>query len=989
MMKKITIIFRKKILLLLLLGTTVVMGQTGNIKGVIKDAQSHESLPYSNAVLAGTSLGAAADQDGNYSIKNVPPGKYTLRATYVGYKQQEVSIEVKSGRTTEYDFNLAPEVVEGQTVVVTGQAEGQLKAINEQLASIPIKNVVSAAKIQELPDANAAESVSRLPGVSLIRTGGEGSEIVIRGLSPQYNRITIDGVELPANITSSDPNDHPTQFGSSAELTLSGDRATDLSMISSSMLGGIEVIKAITPDMDATVLGGVVNFDMRKALKNKFGKPTFDFLSQGSYNNLKDTYDNYKVVGSYEQRFFDNSLGVFLQGSIEKKNLSDNELYANYNFAGKLHVTDVGSPDFQNLRLSDVLRHRNRYNLTMVIDYVYKTGSIGFMNFFSKSKTRSTFRNENDYLLEDDLYYSATDSRTDLDVYSNLLNIKQNLAGFDIDARLSHSFSGTDYPQDVNFRFWQNGAGFVNKYNALRYKSPEVIASNVIHDPANAVFFDIYNVSNFSKDRTINAALDISKDATISDLFSGQIKIGGAYQYRKRSYDYNQYSGSVFYDDGGQVSAAILRAFPQFGSGTITYDDFIDPAYSYGKFLNGDYTLGPPFNVNLMLKAIEVAKNNPGTGNGGGYKENKLATKLYDYSGHEVRSAVYAMATLNLGQMFTLVPGIRYQNLTTTYSGIRAEQIPGNIQDTQAEETQSHGYLLPMVHFRYKPLAWLQFHFAYTNTLNYPDYNTIIPQYLITTNSVLYNNYRLKPATSENFDAILSFYSNEIGLFSIGGFKKTIRDLVFPTKTYPSDFSAYPELYEILKNRKESYSLLTYINNPIPIDIYGMETEWQTHFWYLPKPFSGIVLNINYTHIFSEAKYPKTYLITYLDSNFIQQTTPVDTNYSSRLLNQPNDILNVALGYDYSGFSFRVSMLYIDNIFKHPDFWLQNRINSDKYVRFDLSVKQNLPWYGIQLFLNVNNISGEDDIDINQKTSFVTSRQRYGMTADLGFRVKM
>ena len=69
----------------------------------------------------------------------------------MGYKQEEVKIEVLKGRTTEYNFSLNPETIEGQTVIVTGQAQGQLKAINEQLSSMPITNVVSAAKIQELP----------------------------------------------------------------------------------------------------------------------------------------------------------------------------------------------------------------------------------------------------------------------------------------------------------------------------------------------------------------------------------------------------------------------------------------------------------------------------------------------------------------------------------------------------------------------------------------------------------------------------------------------------------------------------------------------------------------------------------------------------------------------------------------------------------------------------------------------------------------------
>jgi hypothetical protein len=82
-------------------------------------------------------------------------------------------------------------------------------------------------------------------------------------------------------------------------------------------------------------------------------------------------------------------------------------------------------------------------------------------------------------------------------------------------------------------------------------------------------------------------------------------------------------------------------------------------------------------------------------------------------------------------------------------------------------------------------------------------------------------------------------------------------------------------------------------------------------------------------------------------------------------------------------------MLYQDNIFKKPDFWKQNRGHSDKYVRFDLSVKQILPWFGLQVYLNLNNISGEDDIDINQQTGFYTKQERYGMTADFGIRMNL
>ncbi len=85
-----------------------------------------------------------------------------------------------------------------------------------------------------------------------------------------------------------------------------------------------------------------------------------------------------------------------------------------------------------------------------------------------------------------------------------------------------------------------------------------------------------------------------------------------------------------------------------------------------------------------------------------------------------------------------------------------------------------------------------------------------------------------------------------------------------------------------------------------------------------------------------------------------------DTFYTARLLNQPNDVLNLMLGYDYAGFSARISFLFQDNIFRNPDFWPQLRTMSGRYGRWDLSVKQELPWAGLQVYVNVNNLNTED-----------------------------
>ncbi len=202
--------------------------RSATISGIIKDSQTGEALPGANVTLVKTSLGASTDIEGKYAIREVPPGSYTIRATYVGYTEKQVTIQVTEGQILKQDFQLVSVGVEGEEVVVTAQAAGQKEAINQQLASMPVMNVVSAARIQELPDVNAAESVGRLPGVSLIRTGGEGSKVVVRGLSPQYNQITIDGVELSSNVNSQNSVTSGDRNQGTGTISLLGDRGMDL-----------------------------------------------------------------------------------------------------------------------------------------------------------------------------------------------------------------------------------------------------------------------------------------------------------------------------------------------------------------------------------------------------------------------------------------------------------------------------------------------------------------------------------------------------------------------------------------------------------------------------------------------------------------------------------------------------------------------------------------------------------------------------------------
>src|SRR3990172_3692933 len=408
-----------------------------SVEGSVKDAKTGEPLPSANVVIVGTSLGSATDVNGRYIIRNVPPGNYTLRASYIGYQSVEASLEVREGETSTKDFLLEPVALEGEEVVVTAQARGQNAAINAQLNSNTIVNVVSSARIQELPDANAAESVGRLPGVSILRSGGEGTQIVVRGLQPKYNAIFIDGVRM----SSSNAND----------------RGADLSMISPYMLEGIEVTKTATPDQDADVLGGTVNFKLREAGSGKEGLGV-SLLAQGAYNvlsNAPNKYNNYKYVASAEGRFFDDNLGAFFQVDLERRNLTSNEFGASYTHQGSSTIQYITT----NLNLNDIPRDRRRANGVIVLDYRLPEGKISLSNFVSSGVTDVQSRGESFDIQNNVHFYSLRHSKSTLNTITNALNIRQQLPIFHADLNLSHTYSETKSPADWTVTFSQASAG--------------------------------------------------------------------------------------------------------------------------------------------------------------------------------------------------------------------------------------------------------------------------------------------------------------------------------------------------------------------------------------------------------------------------------------------------------------------------------------------------------------------------------------------------
>ena len=947
-----------------------------NISGYIRDSKTGYPLPGANVFIVGTSIGTAATENGHYKIPNLKEGEYLIRVDYMGYVTAEDSISVTGDGDINIDFSLNYTTIEGKEVTVTAQAKGQMDAINSQLNARSIVNILSSDRIQELPDANAAESVARIPGVTIKREGGEGNKVVIRGLSPKYNAITVDGTRL----ASTDPDD----------------RSTDLSMISQYMLDGIEVTKAGTPNLDADVLGGTVNFKLKKAKSGLHA----NIIAEGIYNGLKETSDDYKYVSSISNRFWKDRIGILGQLDIEKRNRGSHELGADY--TNPWATLDSITPlRLMSLNLYDINRINKRENTLIVVDVkIPNGGDLSYSNLSSAINKDITIHSAN-YSVGGNTgrgFSSATNDNS-INISTETIKYQQTLfSKLHFDAFKSFTQSKNTY-KDYTFYFTEPFA-YTEPTSDISITKVLQIAKN----DTNAIGFENYTYNkNKSRETESTFGFNLEYDFRVSKLLSGKITIGNKFRSKKREFDRNSERANVAAPAGLTIPRdSLIMAFPRIGQyaplGTrlMPYWAFIDDNYESGNFLNGQYPMGPVADLDFMMEVYSYFAKRWNRYTTGSFNNENIMHLLhetnsitYDYSGKENYNAQYFMVEFDIGQKINIISGARIETNKTNYTSYRSRRsiLPHWVFTGEPySHDRKNSYYLPALFLKYKPYPWLNIRFASTNTLTRPNYTNIIPFREIHTSTVDYRNPDLTPGKSKNKDIIITFNENRLGFLSVSYFEKNITGLIYSSG---GRFIVDPNDYGLPENLI-NYQIVDYIsNNPNSVTLSGVEIDYQARFWYLPSILSGLVLNTNYTITNSQVKYPRTVIESEFNWDVVPPQvviTNLDTFYVDRLVDQPNEILNISLGYDYKGFSGRLSMLFKSNVFMTTNFWPELRETTDDYRRWDLSMKQKLPVNGLEIFLNMSNITEAIDVNRFRGNNDLSLEQHYGKTIDLGFR---
>jgi TonB-dependent receptor len=823
--------------------------------------------------------------------------------------------------------------------------------------------------------------------------------------SKPYLNVTVDGVRLPT--------------------TDALERGVDLSAISQSSLAGIELYKAITPDKDADAIAGSINLVTKKAPQDR----EFRFIGKGGYNDLMDSYDQYDFSFKYGERFFDNFLGVQVNGNIEQKIRSNESIDIGYDQTIELQ-TDY---EIDDLELTFTDETRERRGLGLILDFdTPDEGNIKLNTIYSFTK-RDYLTHSRNYPRNDDVTYSYRDREQEIDMFSSALIGENHLSGLDVNWGVSYAKSEASYPYDYELIFVESSdsgtSGMRNLPGDLDFKTnPEILIDYAYNNFAVANLFEAFYRTQENSDKDFTTYLDLFKEYNIGNSISGEVK--GGFKYRSknktnantrlyspyrllywREYELlddgsivdKDFSGSYFEDYYQRVSESSGIFAPEFYY-------FLDDVPKSRTILD-DFTLYPLINRDKLRQWYDINKNGINKAGTNAEYHNDPSAEANTYDITESVTSAYLMNTLKIGQKITMILGARVEHESHEYENkyspnqIGGFPIPvGVTRDTNS--TYSETIFLPHLHLNIATTNFMNIRIAAYRAVARPDFNMRLLSSFAWRDSEtggdrqhILGNPNLKTAKAWNFELSTAFYSNTIGLFTVSGFYKRIDDMYHMLDQITTEGDTLiKELgadWEAL--HKTSYELTMPYNSPEASEVYGFEVDHQINFIWLPGLLKNLILSYNFTFVDSEtlligSRPDSTYVYDPVIGREKLVVERVPTTYTQELENQPEFFGNVSIGYDIGGFSGRLSLFHQSEYYRlFSSSQRSDRIIGD-FTRLDLALKYKFVDY-ITVLCNVNNLTNikEEDLMENRVNGYTIPRitERYGLTFDLGLRVDL
>ena len=222
----------------------------GRVTGTVSHAITGKALQGATIELRPAGRFTSTDDVGRFVIPDVPAGSYHVSANYTGLDAAEEPVTVGAGQRADVTIKLDAAIYRMETFQVTTEAEGNAAAITRQRNALNLINAASTDAFGSIANQNPGEVFMRMPGVTA--TVGEDNEVsgvAVRGMAGALNSVTMDG-------------------GILAPVASNATRQVRFATNVSAQFESFEVVKGITPDMDASSLGGTLNMKTKSPLSS-------------------------------------------------------------------------------------------------------------------------------------------------------------------------------------------------------------------------------------------------------------------------------------------------------------------------------------------------------------------------------------------------------------------------------------------------------------------------------------------------------------------------------------------------------------------------------------------------------------------------------------------------------------------------------------------------------------------------------------------------
>ena len=876
----------------------VVFGQiltAASITGRVVDAGTGGYLPGANVMLEGTSYGAASDRTGEYRITNVPQGTYVLLVTYVGYNDFSTEINV-TGNIVRQNVELQAGYIELGEVVVEGLRHGQVKALSQQKAAPNIINVVSREQMMRFPDLNTAEVLQRIPAVSISRDQGEGRFVLLRGTEARLNAVSVNGQRVASPESES--------------------RFVTLDVISANQIASIEVVKAITPDMDGDAIGGSVNMVTRSAFD--YDKRVINLSGGGGYGNLMGE-PLFQGDFTFSDLFGANkNIGLTLSANYYQSNRgSDNN---EMEWGGE---EDTAGNDLdwvlQDLEFRHYTVKRDRFGLSGNLDYrlsedhqFYVRSMFNRRDDMEQRRRLKIRPDKGDYvdgthILEAALEKELKDRLERENIYNITGGGKNRFGLLNLDYTVSYSFADQSKPDETDPAFeLDEDADLtldVSDTDLPQYTITN-LANNYEHNAENWVLDEIVYEEKGNTESDIMSAFNLKYPVAFGG-FIGEAKVGAKLHMKDRERD------NTTWEYGWEGDDDLLMS--QF----VDNEDY--------EIHGGDYRVGPSPDPKKVRDFFKANRDKDGKLEG---EINREDSDGENYSATENIYAFYGMVTLNLSNLMVLT-GFRTEMSTVDYTGneVAFDEDGDYDKTTEVSNDDSYSHFLPMIHLRYSLSPQTNIRAAFTSGLARPNYYSLVPYKIVfrEDEEMVIGNPGLVPTTAYNFDLLAEHYLPGIGIASGGIFYKALDNII------------YTSYYDQVGGSYDGFEVEQMVNGETAT-LFGVEVNWQQELSFLPGPLSGLGLYANYTYTSSEADLPERKAIS--------------------LPGQAGNVANFAISYEKFGFQGRLSFNYHGSYIDEVGDEKEEDIYYDDHLQVDFSSSyQVIP--GLQVYFEAINLTDE------------------------------